>query len=350
MANVQKQFESFDETIKLRRYHENATLAEKRERILRRLSEGIKEQRNQGVDIPSYRDFNQGSYDIGTGVKPIGGGEYDIDVGIEFDLPTSDHTPVEVKKWVLRAVEDHTTSVEMRKSCVTVTYVEGGEPKYHVDLAVYSKAQRNPDGKMYLARGKEHSAKEHQEWSPSAPEELTDKINNRFIGDDGRQFRQAIRALKRWKDHRFSREGQSAPRGIALAVAALHWFTPATTMAEGDPQRDTLGALILFLDALLRQFSFTEDSQGERYPRLVVRCPVEPFDDLCARMTAEQMRQFHGRVETLLEALREAQSDPDPHTACMTLQREFGDDFPVPPKDDTGSPRRKAITHSGASG
>lgn len=350
MANVQKQFEQFDEAIKLRRYHENATLAEKREKVLKSLSEGIARQRKEGAEIPPYRNFNQGSYDVGTGVKPLDG-DYDIDVGVEFDLAKDKHTPVEVKKWVLNAVEDHTSEVKMRRSCVTVYYMQGGEPQYHVDLAVYSKAARNPDGKMYLARGKEHSSKENQEWTPSAPEELTDKINNRFDKEsEARQFRQAIRALKRWKDHRFQSEGQAAPRGIALAVAALSWFSPMTSEVEGEQKPDNLTALVRFVQALLRQFSPAKDDHGEPYSRIKIVCPVEPFDDLCARMTAEQMRQFHARVETLLEALEEAQKDADPHTACKTLQVEFGDDFPVPPKKDTGSPRRPAITSSGNSG
>jgi hypothetical protein len=349
MAHVQKQFEQFDEAIKLRRYHENATLAEKREKVLRSLSEGISRQRKDGAEIPSYRTFNQGSYDVGTGVKPLNG-DYDIDVGVEFDLPKDDYTPVDVKKWVLSAVEVHTTKVDMRRSCVTVFYMQNDEPKYHVDLAVYSRAERNPDRRMYLARGKERSSKDNQEWTPSAPEELTDRVNNRFGRDDARQFRQVIRALKRWKDNKFSSEGQSAPRGIALTVAALSWFSPMTSVVEGEPRRDNLAALMCFVEALLRQFSATFDDQGTLYPRLKVTCPVEPFDDLCARMTAEQMRQFHARLETLLEALQEAQEDPDPHTACMTLRGQFGDDFPVPPKTETGSPRRPAITHSGNSG
>lgn len=349
MANVQKQFEQFDEAIKLRRYHENATLAEKREKVLKSLSDGIAQQRKDGTEIPSYRTFNQGSYDVGTGVKPLDS-DYDIDVGVEFDLAKKDHTPVDVKKWVLKAVENHTNNVEMRRSCVTVYYTQGDEPKYHVDLAVYSNASRNPDRRMYLARGKEHSSKDNQEWTPSAPEELTDKINNRFQGSDARQFRQAIRVLKRWKDHRFQSEGQAAPRGIALAIAALSWFSPATSEVEGEQKRDNLAALVRFVETLLRQFSPTLDDNGKVYSRIKIICPVEPFDDLCARMTAEQMRQFHAKVETLLEALEEAQEDPDPHTACKTLQVQFGDDFPVPPKKDTGSPRRPAITSSGNSG
>ncbi|EYF05350.1 cyclic GMP-AMP synthase DncV-like nucleotidyltransferase [Chondromyces apiculatus] len=332
MAQVQKYFDQFDQTIKLRNHHEYAVLAEKRKNILNRLNEGIAQQRKAGAPIPAYRPFNQGSYDIGTGVKPIpgSGGEYDIDVGIEFDVARDAHPSVAVKTWVLNAVAEHTSSVEMRTSCVTVTYMESGKPKYHVDLAVYSSAARNPDRRMYLARGKPHASKEAQTWDLSAPEALTDLLNDRFTGDQGNQFRQAVRALKRWKDHRFPAQGHMAPRGIALAVAVFHWFSPMFTYEQGAPRHDILTALVRFVETLLSQFRHGVDAKGQASTRLQVCCPAEPHDDLCCRMSAEQMKQFHARLETLLSALRAAQTAPDAKTACETLRKEFGNDFPLP--------------------
>ncbi|EYF05336.1 hypothetical protein [Chondromyces apiculatus] len=49
MAQVQKYFDPFDQAIKLRRYHEDAELAEKRERIIKRLGEGIARQKIEGL-------------------------------------------------------------------------------------------------------------------------------------------------------------------------------------------------------------------------------------------------------------------------------------------------------------
>lgn len=48
MANVQRQFETFNDKIKLRRYYEDATLVEKRDRVLRTLREGIERLRRPG--------------------------------------------------------------------------------------------------------------------------------------------------------------------------------------------------------------------------------------------------------------------------------------------------------------
>ena len=338
MANVQKYFTQFDEAIKLRRYEENATLAEKRGRVLRSLSEGIAKQRKDGERIPGYRTFNQGSYDIGVGVKPLDK-DYDIDVGIAFDLARTEHDPVDVKSWVFEAVGDHTERVEMRGPCVTVFYQSGGEPVYHVDLAVYADKDKN-DGKLFLARGKPGSAAEYRVWTPSDPEGLTDLLNGRFSGDDAKQYRRVIRSLKRWKDERFPSDGNCAPRGIAIAVAAYHWFSPATRSTDGKEERDDLQAIRSLVSAMMRRFS----------PRLTVACPVEPFDDLCARMSDLHMGEFKGKLERRFDVLREAAEDTDPHTACKRLAREFGSDFPVPAPEETAKPQRKPITGSGNSG
>jgi len=339
MANVQNQFIDFDSRIKLRRYKENSTLAEKRKRVLDAVAAGIKKQRDEGTAIPIYRDFNQGSYDVGVGVKPLDS-DYDIDVGLAFDLAKDDYPdPVVVKKWVFDAVDGHTKKVELRGPCVTVFYEIAGEPVYHVDLAIYADRDKNA-GKLYLARGKLKSATESKSWDSSDPEGLTSSLNSRFSGDDGRQFRRGIRAMKRWKDERFSNDGACAPRGIALAVAAYNWFSPATRTVDGEVQYDDLQAVRNLVGAMLARFS----------PRLIVNCPADPFDDLYSRMTDIQMGEFKAKLQALYEALREAAEDTDPHTACKTLARHFGSDFHIPAKEETAKPQRKAITSSGNSG
>lgn len=353
MEELQKSFTEFDKAIRLERNDEKATLSEKRERVLRRLSEGIKRQREEGVTIPSYEPFNQGSYAMDTGVKPLNG-DYDIDVGLRFDLAKDDHTdPVQVKKWVYEAVDGHTKRVEVRRSCVTVFYQEGGEPSYHVDLAVYSRGKSNPDGHDHLAKGKLGSAPEHRAWEMSDPTGLCEHIANCQSGDDAEQFRRAIRALKRWKDVRFSKDGAAAPRGIALTVAAYWWFRPVVKVVDpfaNETVRDDRAALIILIDAMLERFADTwSDDEKMSTPRLKVQLPVQPKSDLCARMTNAQMRDFKTRLEELRDALRATESEIDLHAACKALAKHFGDDFPVPPKSETAEKTGRAITSSGNS-
>lgn len=80
-----------------------------------------------------------------------------------------------------------------------------------------------------------------------------------------------------------------------------------------------------------------------------MRLPVEPWPDLCERMTDLQMENFYQKLLSLQEALRSARQAVDPVEACTTLRRQFGDDFPVPEKDLTGKRHGPAIISSSAS-
>lgn len=63
--NLQKEFIEFHDNIRLD--DENETLREKRDILLNKLNKNISE------EAASYTHFNQGSYAMGTGVKPEDG-------------------------------------------------------------------------------------------------------------------------------------------------------------------------------------------------------------------------------------------------------------------------------------
>ena len=352
MADVQRQMLQFHEAIKLKRFDENDILREKRDRILNRLDEGLKKLfASKGMKPPKYETLDQGSYAMGTGTKPVDG-DYDIDVGIRFKISKDDYpNPVEVKVWVYLAVVGHTKRVEIRRPCVTVFYQQEGEPLYHVDLAVYSDKDCNSDGKMYLAKGKLNSDDEYRFWQESDPQKLIELIKNCFPDrDDDKQFRRTIRYLKRWKDEKFSSDGNAAPIGIGITVAAYYWFDPVKTVNafENTKIYDDLEALQRFINAMLAQFRYV-NSNGKMVERLVVTLPVSPDTDLLERMTDEQMSKFKEKLGNLLSAIQEAQRKADPVEACKILQQQFGDDFPVPNREETAQKRPPAIISSSAS-
>lgn len=352
MADVQCHFLKFHEEIKLRRFSENGILRQKRDRVLEKLDAGLKKLREVGENVPTYTPFDQGSYAMGTGVKPLDR-DYDIDVGLEFALAKADHPdPVKVKEWVLRALEDHTERVEMRRPCVTVFYQQDGESLYHVDLAIYSPASENADRKNYLAKGKLNSDEEYRVWQESSPKQLMELMGSRFKGDDDKQFRRVIRYLKRWKDVRFSSGGNGAPPGIALTVAACTWFTPfkQTHPVSNQVVYDDLGALLGLLRSLQGQFTSRWDSElAEWVPTLEVKVPVAPFDNLLERLTGRQMKTFKEELDALVTAVQDAQADVDEHTACKTLRAKLGEDFPVPDKGENARATQRAIVSSGNS-
>ena len=77
MADLQKYFSQFHDAIALKRDAEIAILADKRRKVLDKLGTGIERQRKAGAIIPTYRPLNQGSYPMGTGIKPVKGDYYD---------------------------------------------------------------------------------------------------------------------------------------------------------------------------------------------------------------------------------------------------------------------------------
>lgn len=351
MPDLQKYFEHFHNVIRLS-FGDSESLREKRDIVLDKLKERLERTLGgQGKPAPSFTHFNQGSYAMATGVKPLAG-DFDIDVGITFDIDKDDYDdPVEVKQWVLDALHGHTRSVEMRRPCVTVTYQRSGEPVYHVDLAIYSSPERNADGKRYLARGKRTSGEDHREWQVSDPRELIRLIQTAYQGQDRDQFRRLVRYLKRWRDLKFSADGNAAPIGIGLTVAALSRFTPHKTPISAFENKHAyhdLDALLSLVNKMLENFRICMSHHFAS--RLRVDLPVEPGGDLFAKMTNKQMSGFQEMLTTLRDALEEVSRQTDPTVACEMLRVQFGNDFPVPTKEATAQVRNRAITSSSASG
>ncbi len=336
MPAVQKHLEDFHGTIRFDEDDEKATLREKRDTIVKAL------RANLGDDVPSFTNFNQGSYSMHTGVVPLDG-NFDIDVGLIFDCDQDEYPdPVVLTKKVRDAADTNFRTVLIRRPCVTVNYVSGGKTIYHVDLAIYTQ---DANGKLYLAMGKENSAEEHRVWEVSDPKELTKRICDAFQDSvQLAQYRRCIRYLKRWRQWQFS--GAGAPLSIALTVAALHWFKP-NFGTSGKPV--DLLAMLNWVEVMLGQFTYEYRQEDGMHERLKVMLPVEPFTDLMAKRTAAQMKNFKEKLESLRDALRDAYNEDLPEDACKLLKKQFGDDFKVPEKAETAKAVAPAVISTGNS-
>jgi hypothetical protein len=333
---VQKQFEDFHSAICFDEDNEKATLREKRDIIIKALRDNLDD------DVPSFVNFNQGSYSMHTGVVPLDD-NFDIGVGLIFDCTQDKYPdPVVLKKKVRKAVDTNFRTVVIRRPCVTVNYISGGEVAYHVDLAIYTTGD---DGKLYLAKGKENSAEEHRIWEVSDPKELTKLVCGAFeTSEELAQYRRCIRYLKRWRQWQFS--GPGAPLSIALTVAALRWFTP-NFGTSGKPV--DLLAMLDWVEAMLSNFTYEYRQDDGIHLRLKVMLPVEPYNDLMAKRTAAQMQYFKEKLEALRYALHKAYDEDLPEDACKHLKKQFGDDFKVPEKADTAKAVAAAVISTGNS-
>lgn len=334
MAKLHQYFLKFNDAIRLGTYDEEAGLREKRDILLSSLKKGLPE------EVPSFSSFNQGSYALGTGVKPVDG-DYDIDVGIVFDALPDDHAPVDIKKKVRDALAHPWRTIAIRRPCVTVTYMKDGKPDYHVDLAIYTKDR---DGKRYLATGKESSGDDFCNWEVQDPEGLQNEILNRFSGEDRKQFRRIVRYMKRWRHYNFSHNGLNS---IGLTVAAYRWFSPEKTQWDGE--YNDMQALENLVTSMLGQFSYVFDD-GKLVKRLVVKSPVEPWADFLVKMTVIQMTDFEGRLKSLQAALQDARSEVDEVVACKSMAKLFGDNFPIPEaKENSAAKVKRSVIGTGNS-
>ncbi|WP_053955759.1 nucleotidyltransferase domain-containing protein [Inediibacterium massiliense] len=335
---LQKYFDEFNKKIKMD-YDENSLLAEKRDILLEKLE--------KAEDLPSFKKLDQGSYSMFTGVEPLDK-DYDIDVGLRFEINKDDIEPVELKEKVYDVVKNHTHNVEIRKPCITVYYKEDGEIAYHVDLVVYAyEDKEDTDSQLYLARGTKYSKDENKYWEEADPKGLKDKIMNKFEEAEERaQYRRIIRYLKRWKNIKFSSDGNAEPPGIGITLLAYEFFDPKEyDILQCKYVFNDLKALKNLVEKIIDRFIPVEYSQvrEEYLYEIELNLPVQPYTNVFSKMSNNYMTDFKNKLEKLLKCLKEVDEECDVIEQCKLLAKEFGEDFPIPTAEEVSKRQEKSI-------
>ena len=333
---IQDQFIKFHDNIRLD-VNDNKQVIEKRNMLIDEVKVYLKKMcEEKKITLIKLESFNQGSYAMGTGNKPAyDEDDYDIDCGLLFEISKEDYTPLQVKQWVFEALDSKQfRTVQWKKACIRVQYIEQGLHKFHADFACYSSS--NTDGKTYLAKGTPTLPSDQKKWEESEPKKLRDLINQKFSNDvECSQFKREIRFMKRWKDIKFD-SVHGKPTGISFTALAYNGFQPCTKNSfTGAEDIDDLKATKDFVNYILGLFSWDG--------KIKVQLPVPPRNNLFEKMSDEQCKNLKEKLEKLRDALGEAQQEADPHEACKILRKQFGDAFPVPPKEETGQNRKKAV-------
>jgi len=327
MADIQKQFEQFHDAIRVD-FEMSKELRDKRDIVVDKVARYLKEN-----TLPACRVLLQGSYRMKTGVKPIADLEYDIDIGLRFDFKPETYEAKEVRNWVYEAVKDHTDLCEDRGPCVRVVYERG----FHLDLVTYCTWEDETTEHYRLA----HKTKG---WVAADPPSLLQFVvdtrkpfeNTADTLTQTDQFRRAVRALRRWADVQMPMETDQKPTGLAFVLlCAKHLAVRQFPDLRSDDRRA--------LEDVARAASAT-------IGRLVLKKPTPEFEDIVAGITDAEMEVWKQRFSGLATALTSAGSATDPVEACKSLLPFFGDDFPVPPPEDTGKrTKAPAITTSSTS-
>ncbi|WP_452222144.1 nucleotidyltransferase domain-containing protein [Lacinutrix salivirga] len=339
---LQKQFFKFHDAIKLHDKEDNQELRDERDKLTEELKDYFtKKAEEEGTSKITFSIENQGSYSMGTGIKALTNNDYDIDVMTLLNISKDDYTPVTVKNWVYEALDKKGRTITLKYPCVTVHYFKDGEETFHVDLALY--AAQNDDGKKYISKGKPTSSSDKKIWELSEPKLLKSKIFSKFSDTDERaQMKRAIRYLKRWKDFKFKDSSNGKPTGIAITALAYDLFEPEISRDNfsSNIEIKDLVALKNLVGNIINQFSWFSN-------KISVELPVEPYNDLFAKMTDGQHEEFKKHLVNLKDSLETAFDETDPHEASLILIKEFGDDFPEIEKDK--SAQKRAIAFPGKS-
>lgn len=326
-------------------YEEKSELTEKRDIIINKL--------NNNDDLPKFKYFNQGSYAMYTGVEPLDK-DYDIDIGLRFIVNKSDYEPLKLKKKVHEILEDHTDyGAEIKEPCVTVTYKKKNDETFHVDLVVYAyEDMDNMDSQLYMARGDKNSKSEDKKWEESDPIKLKDLINNKFtIKEEKAQYRRIIRYMKRWKNIKFSADGNSEPHGIGVTLLAYENFkTCKYDYLEGKFIANDLYALIDFVKNIKDSFVYDGTDTGRELYRIHMDLPTKPNTDVFAKMTSIQMTNFKDKIDIMVTKLEEVKDEIDIVGQCNKLNKIFGDDFPLADKVKESKSQMNFIPATSVSG
>lgn len=349
--SLQKYFEEFNETIKMD-YDVKSELKTKRDILLNIL--------RINDDIPSFDEYNQGSYAMYLGVSPLDK-EYDIDVGLRFNVDKNQYDPMDLKDKIYNLLKNHTDyGAKIKNPCVTITYKKNKEASFHVDLVVYTYEDKNDSSsQLYLARGKSYIS-ENTCWEKSDPVGLVNYVNDKYKGEentkDREQFRRIIRYLKRWKNLKFSSTGNAEPPSIAITVIAVDKFISKKKYDyyQEEYTYNDLEALICFVKEIKDLFTFNKIDNDRKLYSISYYLPenlsFESNTDLFRKMTDLQMTDFKEKIEKLYNELENVKKEIDVVEQCKKLKKLFGDEFPVPQKENTSKQQFNYVPSTSASG
>lgn len=281
------------------RFLENISLGEPQVSRMNSAASTVADFLRRSYEIPQANVFLQGSYENGTAVEPVEGGEYDVDlVAVCVDNATSPNSALDGLEQRFRSDGRFRDRVRPKKPCIRLEYAPDDVGKFHVDV-VPMRVDSATSAPLDCPRRNEG-------WRGSDPQQYS-----AWCQQQGPLFLRTVRMIKRWRDEQ--QNVRQAIKSIVLQVLISNSMPQVLDDAERVAQ--TLRALESGLCAL-------------RQPPAVYN-PVLPSENLAASWTQESFQSFVKELTEAREWADAATAASDVVEAAEAWREVFGDDFPI---------------------
>ena len=282
-----------------------------------------------------WKIYPQGSFLLGTVVRPFGLDEYDVDVVCERSITKDQTTQSALKSEVGDALRRYVRArlgqdgapmdIEERMRCWTLLYLLA----FHLDvLPAIPCPDGSPTGILLTDR-------HLREWQFSDPIAYgkwfrarmeTELVAKRMVLAEARRVQPAaipdaaikttlqlvVQLLKLHRNIYFADQLDSRPASILLTTLATHAY---------DGERDVYDALVEIVDEMPRLVTHTADGW-------VVSNPVEPRENFADKWSKDPAlaRQFFDWMERISLDLREAAEQHGLYRVTTRLAESFGEE------------------------
>lgn len=249
--------------------------------------------------------YTQGSFSIGTGVRPKNEKEFDVDVVLILDITEQDEPRdiLDLIKERIKSYKDFEDRVKVRDRCVRIDYAND----FHVDVVPAFE-----DGTVIKI-----PSKKEQEWTKTNPSGFT-KWCNDINKETDKYFSKVVKILKNWRDDNVGKD--TAPKSILLTTLAGNTFTKKPSIAESLVE--TLEGIITEIELLI--FGLQEDDDIP-----FVKNPSLEDENLARNWSKLKAQRFLNKLSKLKDDCQDALDESNKEKSIEKWQSIFGkDSFP----------------------
>lgn len=156
------------------------------ERSYNAVSEWIEADSGFFKNVP-FDIYPQGSYRIGTNVKPLQGEEFDLDIVIHMTIPYERFDPLEVLNELERRLREHAqykTMLKRKNRCIRIVYAN----LFHIDILPGFQESALDQNRIVVP---DRSLKD---WTPSNPKGYAEWFQSKYIRQEQLLLEKALRA------------------------------------------------------------------------------------------------------------------------------------------------------------